>query len=152
MSRVRQSLLYAALTVGTLDALDAMIFFGLRGAKIGRIFQAIASGLIGASAFNGGTATILLGVLLHYTVALSIAATFFLLASRFGALTRRPFLWGPLFGIAAYWVMNLVVVPLSAAKRANPTLPVIINGLLIHIVGVGTPTALLARRAFAPDD
>ena len=43
--------------------------------------------------------------------------------------------------------MNLIVVPLSAANGASKTLPVVINGLLIHMVGVGLPSALFARAA-----
>jgi hypothetical protein len=47
--------------------------------------------------------------------------------------------------------MNLVVVPLSRIGGSfGPPLPVLVNGLLIHIVGVGLPAALAARAAAAP--
>jgi hypothetical protein len=47
--------------------------------------------------------------------------------------------------------MNFLVIPLSAATAAAWSLPVIINGLLIHVLGVGVPALLFARAAGAPD-
>jgi len=52
----------------------------------------------------------------------------------------------------AYLTMNLVVLPLSALHSTGlpQAVPVLLNGLLIHIAGVGTPSALFARAAAAP--
>ena len=139
------------LTVGVLDGLDAIVFFGLRnGVGPVRIFKGIAGGLLGGEAATaGGWPTALLGVVLHLTVATTIVAVFVLVSRRFPVLTERPFLWGPLYGIAAYVVMNLVVLPLSALHGTGvpSALPVLANGLLIHIIAVGTPSALFARAA-----
>lgn len=41
-----RAIAYGGLTVGVLDGLDAVVFFGLRGVPPLRIFQAIAAGLI----------------------------------------------------------------------------------------------------------
>jgi hypothetical protein len=41
--------------------------------------------------------------------------------------------------------MNQVVVPLSAVVRGPQHWPVIVNGLLIHLWGVGVPAALAVR-------
>jgi len=141
----KRALLFGALTVGTLDLLDALIFFTARGAQPIRIVQAIASGLLGPAAFQGGLRTAILGVCLHYFIAFSIVATFILASWRWPDLRRRPFLWGPVYGVGVYLVMNLIVVPLSAAIPGHKTLVVIVNGLLIHIFGVGLPSALFAR-------
>ena len=54
---------------------------------------------------------------------------------------------GLLYGVVAYAVMNLVVLPLSAAGRPTFTQPVLVNGLLIYNLGVGLPSALFARAA-----
>jgi hypothetical protein len=48
-----------------------------------------------------------------------------------------------------YGIMTWVVVPLSAAASNPPSLPVLINGLLIHAWGVGLPSALFARAAWS---
>ena len=141
----KRALLFGALTVGTLDLLDAVIFYSARGNQPVRIVQAIASGLIGIRAFMGGWVTALLGVALHFFIATCIVATYALASRRRPDLQRRPFLWGPIYGVGVYLVMNFVVVPLSYAIPGHKTLPVVINGLLIHILGVGLPSALFAR-------
>jgi hypothetical protein len=145
--KLSRAILLGGLTVGTLDGLDAVTFFGLRGVPPYRIGQAIAAGLLGKASFQGGTTTAALGLVLHFCVATIIASIFILASRRLPALTRRPFLWGPLYGVVAYLVMNLVVIPLSASTGARHTLPIVINGLLIHIFGVGIPSALFARAA-----
>jgi len=145
----RQAVLYGTLVVGTLDALDAIVFFGLRsGAQPIRIFQGIAYGLIGPAARQGGLKTAALGVLLHYFIAFGIVVTYFLVSRRVRLLTRRPVVCGLLYGLIAYAVMNLLVLPLSKVGGPSlPAAPVLANGLLIHMLGVGLPSALFARAA-----
>ena len=139
-----------SLTVAVLDGLDAIIFFGLRGVRPIRIFQAIASGLLGKPAFAGGMSTALLGALLHLLIASLIVGTYLVVSRRVRTLAERPFVWGPIYGVAAYLVMNRVVVPLSLAANNPKPLAVVVNGVLIHILGVGLPAALFARAARAP--
>jgi len=144
-----QALLGGAVTVGVLDILDAFVFFGLRGASPVRILQSIAGGLLGRAAFQGGPATAALGLVLHFTIAFLIVGVYYTASGRLAALVRHPIACGAAFGVAAYLVMNFVVVPLSAAGGAPRTLPVVLNGVLIHIVGVGIPAALFTRAARA---
>jgi len=150
----RRAIVYGGLTVAVLDGLDAIVFFGLRsGVGPVRIFKGIAGGLLGReAALAGGWPTALLGVAMHCTIATTIVAVFVLLSRRFPLLAQRPFVWGPLYGIGAYLVMNLVVLPLSALHGTGlpSALPVLLNGILIHIIGVGTPSALFARAAAPP--
>jgi hypothetical protein len=144
-----RSFVYGGLTVGVLDILDAFIFFGYRGATPIRILQSIAAGLLGRASFQGGMATAALGLVLHFVIAFGIVATYFAVARAVPLLTRRPFLFGPLYGLVAYAVMNFVVIPLSAAASGGqPPRAVLVNGLLIHAFGVGLPAALSARAAF----
>jgi hypothetical protein len=138
------------LAVGVFDALDAIVFFGLRGVAPTRIFQSIASGLIGPAAFQGGVGTAILGVVLHFTVASLIVTVLCMLARRWPALVRHTAVAAPLYGISAWIVMNYVVIPLSAASRGRMAFPVVLNGLLIHIFGVGLPAVLAARSALPP--
>lgn len=50
-----------------------------------------------------------------------------------------------LYGLVVYAVMNFIVLPLSAAPPRNaPAGAVLLNGLLIHVFGVGLPSALSA--------
>jgi uncharacterized membrane protein YagU involved in acid resistance len=138
-------ILLGTLIIGTLDGLDAIVFFGLRsGASPVRIFQSIAFGLLGRRSYSGGVATAALGLAIHYFVALGIVATYFLLSRRVSLLTRRPVLCGAIYGIGVYFFMNRVVIPLSAIGPQPFVLAPFINGILIHIVGIGIPTALIA--------
>ena len=146
----RRAMLLGALTVGVLDLLDTFVFFGIRGVPPLRILQAIASGLVGpGAAVAGGLATAALGLLLHFLIALVIVVVFYLVSRKVPILTRYPVALGALYGIAVYFIMTLVVVPSSAigAVRALPALPVLVNGLLIHALGVGIPAALFSRAA-----
>src|SRR6187399_530889 len=94
-----QAILYGTLVVGTLDALDAIVFFGLRsGAQPIRIFQGIASGLLGPAARQGGLKTAAVGVALHYFTAFGIVVTYFLVSRRVALLTRHAVICGLLYG------------------------------------------------------
>jgi len=142
-----QAVLLGTLTVGVLDLIDAMVFFGLRGVAPVRILQSIAAGLLGRGAFRGGPATAALGALLHFFIAFAIVCAYYLVSRRLGVLTRHPVLCGLLYGVLVFIIMNRVVLPLSAAVTGPMPLPVLVNGLLIHALGVGLPSALFARAA-----
>lgn len=148
-----KSIVYAGLVVGTLDLLDAFIFFGLRsGARPVGILHSIAAGAVGREAARaGGVQTAALGLLLHFTIALLIA-TVYIVVSRVAPILRRRWVTcGLIFGVLAYFVMTFFVVPLSNAGAgqiafALPVTPVLINGLAIHAFGVGLPAAYFASR------
>lgn len=144
-----RALLYGTLTVGTLDILDAFLFwYFYRDVAPVRILHSIAAGLLGRASFEGGAATAALGLFLHYFISFMVVLTYILASRRLPSLVRRPFLYGPLYGLAVYGVMNYIVVPLSAAASSgSPAAPVLLNGLLIHAFGVGLPSALFARAA-----
>jgi hypothetical protein len=144
-----QAIVYGALAVGVLDGLAAIISMGLRGAGPLRPFQGIASGLLGRDAFSGGAATAFLGLALHFVVALGVASTY-LAASRIApALVQRPLLFGVLYGIAVFFVMNYAVIPLSVIGRVVVRWPSAIEGVLIHALIVGPPAAIAAAKAYA---
>jgi hypothetical protein len=148
----RRAILYGTLVVGTLDAIDAFVFFGLRaGSTPIRIFQSIASGWVGRAAYDGGLRTAALGAATHYFIAFGIVATYVALSRRIGALTRHPVPFGIAYGLLAYFVLNRIVIPLSAIGPVPwPPLPVLANGLLIHAFGIGLPAALFAAASRPP--
>jgi len=147
-SRPRYShpILFGTLVVGTLDLLDAVVFFRIRnGVPPLRIFQSIAAGLLGRSSSQMGWHSGGLGILLHYFIAFLIVSIFYAVSRGVPALRRNTLVVGMLYGVAAYVVMNYVVLPLSATTRGPFVLPVFINGILIHTFGVGLPSAWFAR-------
>lgn len=139
----------AGLLVGTLDILDAIIFYGLRGVPATRILQGIAFGLIGRTAYSQGMRSAALGLLLHFFIATTWTAIY-LLASRRLPLARHPWIYGILYGSLIYIVMNYVVLPLShIGLRPLPPLIPLINGVGALIVCIGLPLAFIARRHIA---
>ena len=141
-------ILWGGLVAGILDGLDALLFFSVVvGLPPGRIFQFIASGLLGPKAFESG-GSVALGVVCHFVVAFGAAAAYYLLSRMIPSLLAHPFLWGPLFGIGVYCFMQYVVIPLSLVpKRGAATWVGLLNQLFAHTVLVGLPIALAAQRA-----
>jgi hypothetical protein len=145
-----RALFHGTLAVGVLDILDAFIFFYLRsGVSPVRILQSIAAGLLGRASFAGGWRTAALGLVLHFFIAFVIVLVFMLASRWLPWLRRYAVPAGLLYGVAVYLTMNFVVVPASAAagSGALPPWPVALNGVLIHMFGVGLPAAVAARAA-----
>jgi len=88
---------------------------------------------------------------LHWCIATTIVLVYHVASTRFSTLRRQPWLYGPIYGIGVYCVMNYVVLPLSAAGAPRLVLPVVVNGLFAHVFFVGMPSALFARLALGRD-
>lgn len=148
-----RAILYGTLVVGTLDISDALIFSAFRGVTPIRLFQYIAAGLLGRDAARaGGLPTAFLGGFLHYFIAFGAVVVCFAASRRIGFLTRHPWIAGAIYGVLVYLFMNLVVLPLSALHRAPDLTPSVslLNQFLIHMFGIGIPSALFARAARPP--
>ena len=110
-----RAIVLAWLLAGTLDVTTAVTYYPLTANVTAKqILQGIASGVLGAQAFRGGYPTAALGLGLHYLIALIWTLFFYLAARTVPQLTRRPFIVGPLYGTFVWFIMNLVVLPLSA--------------------------------------
>ncbi|RTQ48861.1 DUF1440 domain-containing protein [Hymenobacter gummosus] len=143
--------LRAGLLAGTLDISAALLVFSGLLQKLGpqTLLQSVASGALGKAAYAGGWATALLGLGLHYLIALLWAALYVAAARAWPALRRQWVLGGVLYGVVVWAVMNLVVLPLSRAGRGPLTLQGIVINLVILILMVGLPIAWTTRRAYA---
>jgi hypothetical protein len=129
------------LVAGTLDLLQACILFGWD------IPLAIAAGLLGRQAFQGGVGTYILGVFLHFFIAVSAATVYYGASRKLVFLTEHPLVCGLFFGGAVEQVMNLVVLPLSALHARGPyKLHDLILGLVVHMVVIGLPISFSIRR------
>jgi hypothetical protein len=129
------------LVAGTLDLAQACILFGWN------IPLAIAGGLLGPQAFHGGVATYVLGVCLHFLIALSAAATYFAVSRRLRFMTQYALVCGLFFGAAVELVMRLIVLPLSALHASGPyTHHDLVLGLVVHMVVIGLPISFSVQR------
>ena len=141
------AILLAGLAAGTLDITAAFIVYGnMFHVGPSRILHNVASGLLGREAYNGGLATAAVGLLCHFIIAFGAATVFFLLARAFPFLLHQPVLGGALYGIAVYFFMSRIVVPLSKVAKSPFSLKMMIIGIIIHIFCVGLPIALITRR------
>jgi uncharacterized membrane protein YagU involved in acid resistance len=135
----------AGLLAGILDITAAFITWAPQGVPPVRILQGIASGLLGPQAFREGVATAALGGVLHFLIAFSAAAVFYVASRKIEFITRRPILSGALYGVCVYLVMYWVVMPLS---RFHPpqTVTRSIIAIVTHVICVGMPISLMVRR------
>lgn len=145
--RAFQAILCGGLTVGVLDGLFAAASALVRGGSPVRAFQYVTAGLIGGAALDGGTPTFLIGLLIHFFNALTVAAIYYAASLRLPVLNRRAVLCGLLYGAVVYLVMYYVVMPLSAIpKLAAFSLPIFLKDITGHALLVGLPLALIIRR------
>jgi hypothetical protein len=129
------------LCAGILDLSQACILFGWD------IPLAIAAGLLGPKALHGGAGAYVLGVLLHFFIALSFSAFYYAASRKLTFLVQHPLVCGLAYGAAVEQVMNLVVLPLSALHARGPyELHDLILGILVHMVVIGLPIAFSVRR------
>jgi hypothetical protein len=140
-----QAILAAGLVCGVLDGISAILLTLAFGGKPARMFQGIAAGLLGPSAFQGGRATVAMGVALHFVVALGASAVYFAASRAFAVLIDQAILSGMLYGVAVHLFMNFVVIPLSAAGRRPFVLRAFVAVLVVHIVVVGPSIAFTIR-------
>ncbi|HEY0624052.1 hypothetical protein [Sphingomonas sp.] len=134
----------ATLVAGTLDILAAIGMTLAYGRPVDAMLRYVASGPFpGAKQWSAAGAA--LGLAVHFALMAIMAAIFVLAANRIPRLKARPIYWGVAYGLATYVAMNLLVVPLRFGTF--PISPVgIASQLLFHILLVGIPIALIARR------
>jgi uncharacterized membrane protein YagU involved in acid resistance len=108
-------ILLGGIIAGTLDIGAASL---INGANPTRILQVIASGLLGKSAFDGGPATVGLGLALQWAMSIMIASIFVVAVEWRPVLKRHWLKAGVVYGIVVFIVMNYVVLPLSAIGHA----------------------------------
>ncbi len=76
-----------------------------------------------------------------------MSTVYYLAARHWSMLWQQPLVYGIAYGLLLYVVMNLVVVPLSAAPPGSRDPLWIALSFLVHVLLVGIPIAILARQA-----
>ncbi|HXT25706.1 MAG TPA: hypothetical protein VN749_12865 [Candidatus Eisenbacteria bacterium] len=146
MANPTKAIVSAGTICGIMDITAAVVVYGTMGAKPLRLLQGIAGGVLGPCTYQGGIATALLGLALHFTIAFGAATVFFIASRAFRFLIDHAVLSGILYGISVYFFMQRVVIPLSHANRNPFSLKFMIIGIVIHIFCVGLPIALSIRK------
>ena len=111
------------------------------------ITQVIAGGLLGNATFDGGTGTVILGALLQEAMGVLIAAIYVVgLLKPVPALLRQWIPSGLVYGVIIFFVMNYVVVPLSAWKSAAHFTPVKFAANMAAMLVFGLIVAFFCRH------
>lgn len=140
------AILCAGLACGVLDITAALVVYGHYGLTPMRLLQGIAAGLLGPRSFEGGIATALLGLFCQFFIAFCAATVYFTATRWITFLLEHAATSGVLYGIAVYFFMNRVVVPLSGAIKFPFSFKMMAIGIVIHIFCVGLPIAIIVRR------
>jgi hypothetical protein len=149
-------ILLTALGIAILDGLFPIIvnFNRLGWTAPRRVFQSVAAGLLGKASFDGGTATALLGVCLHFTIALIWTSIYALIVRRLAfvqrlvATTAGTVIVGVIYGAVIWCSMDFIVIPLSRATFTPVSKPAFWQQLIWHMVGVGPTIVWLTERVF----
>ena len=141
-----QAIMLGGLIVGVLDISSAFVLSALRGGTPVRVLQGIASGLIGADAFNQGMLAAALGLGLHFLVAFVATTIFYFLSRKLTFMVEQPLVSGPLYGIAVCLFMYMIVLPLTFHRSYFTSFSTVITPILVHIFCVGLPMALVVRH------
>lgn len=141
-------MLRIGLIAGTLDIGENLIFNAFRHITPTQIFRYIASGLTGPWAFRAGMASVVLGVGIHYAIALFWTAVYWTASGRWGVLARRPVICGLVYGALVYVAMNFVVLPLTRVPHSKAAISMAsrVSGVLALLFCVGVTVAVLTAR------
>lgn len=145
-----RAIFWGGLITGILDLACNISSTTLRGFNPINSPQAIASGLLGAKSFEGGWPTAALGVALEFLITFVAASVYYVASCKLTFLVRQAVIWGLLYGVAIYFFMHRIVVPLSAAPKFPSTPRSITFDFAVHLLFIGLPIALAVRRYSLP--
>jgi hypothetical protein len=141
--QVLSAILLGGIIAATIDIGAASLITGRSPAFI---MQVIAGGLLGKATFGGGIGTMLLGALLQEVMGVLIATIYVVLWRTFPGLLRRWVASGLAYGVIIFFVMNYVVVPLSAWKSAPHFTSVKFAANMAAMLLFGLIVAFFCRR------
>ena len=153
-----QAIVTGWLLCGVLDITAACLQAWIQAGRApADVLRGVASALWGRAAMTAGAGMAAIGLLMHFTVALTATVVFYALSRRAAFLRTAP-LWliGPLYGVVVFCAMNYGTLPVLSWLRSfylgtPPRWPGPMSWpqLAIHIVCVGPPIAWSIRRARA---
>jgi hypothetical protein len=151
-SRLARAWLVTGVTDAIFSSVLVTVFYH---STVTRLWQGVASVLLGKQALDGGARTALIGLLMHFGVALGWTAVFLflvlpstwirrLLASKYGVI-KVATLYGPFIWL----VMSLAVIPLLVHRPPTINLRWWVQ-FFGHIPFVAIPIVAITSRAYLP--
>ena len=142
---VVKTIALSTLVSGTLDILFAMILTVAFGRHIPDMLRFVASGPY-PSATDMGTNGAILGLVVHFTLMAIMAAIFVAVVRARPVLLDTPWRTALAWAVVTYFAMNWLVVPLRFGTPLPLSALSIATQLFAHIVLVGLPFVVIARR------
>jgi len=148
----------AGLATAVIDGLfSSVLSVAAYDSTFSRLFQGVASTLVGSAAFTGGARTTTLGLLMHCGVAFGWSAVFVfvvmraawirnVLASRYGAIKVAS-----VYGPAIWLVMSLLVIPVLLHRPPAVSIRWWVQ-LVGHFPFVGLPIVASAKMVRASSE
>jgi uncharacterized membrane protein YagU involved in acid resistance len=153
--QVLSAIVLGGVIASTIDIAAASL---INGRSPAFIMQAIAGGLLGKASFGGGIVTVILGAVLQELMGVLIAAIYVVISKTIPGLLRRWIPSGLIYGVIIFFVMNYVVLPLSALKSAphftalkfaENMAAMLLFGLIVAFFARGLMSALPAQDEVA---
>lgn len=153
--RVRQAILTGWLLCAVLDIVAAFVHSWIQAGRApAAVLKGIASALLGRAALDGDAGMAAVGLVMHFTVALTATLVFYASSRRIAFLRTAPLLVvGALYGVIVFAAMNYGTIPLMSWVRSlylgtPPRWPGSMEWpmVVIHIFCVGLPIVWGVRR------
>jgi len=145
------AIVWGGLAAGILDITAACVNAGIRaGLSPLRVFQSVASGLLGADSYKGGVRSAALGLLIHFFIAVIACTVYFIASRKLDILRNRPIICGLLYGVIVYLFMYGIVLRLTFHRNFLTPASAVITAVLIHMFCVGLPISLAIYRFSKP--
>ncbi|MEO6537935.1 MAG: hypothetical protein ABIT07_06230 [Ferruginibacter sp.] len=151
VSKKIKTALAAGLTAAALDISGATIvyvFILQRLPTIERLLQSVAAGAFGKKAYDGGWTMALAGLALHTCIALIFAIFYIIIYPYYKKIIVNRWVSGFFYGIFAWCIMNLVILPAVGVHRSPFEFKYFLIGISLIIFMVGIPIALITDKFF----
>ena len=146
------SALTAGLIAGAFDITAACIQAYLKtGTTPSQVLKYVASGAVDPKTFSNDTMLAIVGLLVHFTIAISFTFFFFFLAKQIPSLVKYWLLTGIMYGVFVWGAMRFLIIPNISRLNPKPIVgsEAIKNAVIaaaIIVVCVGIPVVLFARK------
>ncbi|MBA3647100.1 MAG: DUF1440 domain-containing protein [Chitinophagales bacterium] len=145
-----KTILTSGFLAGTLDLTTALVVYSVMLQKVTatRLLQSIASGVFGKTAYDGGSEMVIFGIVLHFMIAFSFAIFYFFIYPHIPFLKKQKIISGLLYGLFAWIIMNLIILPLVFSHLSVMTPNSIVIGATILMIMIGLPISIVTSKYY----
>lgn len=145
-----ETIFTAGLIAGCMDLLAAILVYSVAMERTTdtKLLQGIGRAAFGSNTFEPGPGLALSGVLVHFFIAFSFAIFYFFVFPYIPFLRRQRVISGLLYGIFAWCVMNLIMLPLFHVANIPHKWDSIARGAIILMFCIGLPISLIVSRYY----